>query len=312
MGNLEQEPIKEKVYHGIQGIEITSAGWLGHESELYNLVNQLNGKRAKDDQIGIEIYPTNLIVSAKNILNWEKENPRAKTNRIHLPFHYSLSENITGMLHDIKRKEIKEASFCLIWLGIFGVARNKKAVKIAKQLELEVGMHANLVEGFKIEGKLEEIKQNVPGVLVENTRPYFSNIFKEEDQKKIFDPLMIRETIKEYHLTGLIFDAEHTKKSWFKGIRNYENGIEPNTTIEKTKDVLAKIHIAGEKENHGVFSQEDNLFNSILKKVSQMDFNHPLKIVFDFDPRPFLLMKPQKKLEIIKSLVERVDHYRLS
>lgn len=310
MRNLEQEPIKEKVYPGIQGIEITSAGWLGREKELYNLVNQLNKGRSKNDRIGIEIYPTNLIVTSKNILNWEKEYSK-DTTRIHLPFHQSISENIIGMAGDIKRKEFKEASFYPIWLIAFGVARNNKAIKIAEQLELEIGMHANLVEGFKKEGRLEEIKQNVPGVFVENTRPYYSNIFTKEDQKKIFDPLIIEKTIEEYHLTGLIFDAEHGKKDWFKGIKGYENGFDPITIIEETKNVLAKIHIAGEKDNHGIFSQEDKLFNSILRKVSQTDFNHPLKIVFDFDPRSLFFMKPQEKLELMKRLIEKVDSYRL-
>lgn len=302
----EQEPIKEKTYRGIQGIEISTSGWLGREPQLYYLINKLNKERPKDDQIGIEIYPTNLIVTPYNIKEWEKEYPKAKTTRIHLPFHYNLSENLLGI---IKEKKFSEKFYCLIWLGIFGVAKNEKAVRIAQQLGLEVNMHPNVAEGFALEGKLQEIKQNVPATFVENQRPYSSNIVK--DQRKIFDPLVIKDLINEYQLTGLILDTEHLKKEWFSGVKSYEKGVSPISSLEKTKDVLAKIHISGEKGNHGLLQKDDPLFNSILAKVSQMEFNHPLKIVFDFSPLPLLTMRSQKKLEIIQTLTDKINTYRL-
>jgi len=305
MKSLEREPTGETLYHGIQGIEISTSGWLGKESQLYAIVNQLNKKRPSDDRIGIEIYPNNLIVTPYNIKEWEKEYSKAKTTRIHLPFHYNLSENLLGI---IKEKKISEKFYCLVWLGIFGVAKNERAVKIAQQLGLEVGMHPNVAEGFALEGKLDGIKQNVPATFVENQRPSPSNIVK--DQRKIFDPLIIKDLIKAYQLTGFILDTEHLKKEQFIGMRGYEKGIDPILSLEQTKDVLARIHISGEKGAHGLPHPNDSFFNSVLAKVSLMDFNHPLKIVFDFSPIPLFRKSPQEKLELLKNLIEKVDSYR--
>ncbi len=301
----EQEPLKERTYRGIQGIEISTSGWLGRESQIYALVNKLNKERPKDDQIGIEIYPTNLIVTPYNIKEWEKEYPKAKTTRIHLPFHYNLSENLLGIF---KEKKFSEKFYCLVWLGIFGVAKNEKAVKIAQQLGLEVNMHPNVAEGFALEGKLQEIKQNVPATFVENQRPYFSNIVK--DQRKIFDPLVIKGLIKKYQLTGLILDTEHLKKEQFIGMWGYEKGVDPILSLEQTKDVLAKVHISGEKGGHRLFHKDDPVFNLILNKISLMNFNHPLKIVFDFSPLSLFKMKSNQKIELLRTLIEKVDSYR--
>jgi len=293
MESPEQEPRKEKLYRGIQGIEITSSGWLFKEKELYGIVNKLNEARGNNDQIGIEIYPTNLIVTPYSIKEWEKEYPKAKTTRIHLPFSHNLSESFYLILNDGFRDKIYD----LVWLGVFGVAKNAKAVKIAKQLGLEINMHPNVVKGFALEGKLDELKQNVPGVFVENERPY-------KNERIIFDPLAIRDLIKEYQLCGFIFDVEHADKKLFTRIKKYKDkGIDIDSTLNQTKDVLGMIHI-------DTIFKNDTCLNLILSKVSQMEFNHPLKIVLDLSPLPLVRMKIKQKLELLHALVETVDSYK--
>jgi hypothetical protein len=305
MRSIESEPRKERLYQGVQGIEISSAGYLGKEKEFYWMVNELNKNRSKDDQIGIELFPHFLINYQPKIIGlWEKEYSKAKTTRLHLPPNYDLKDHFNSLQgHTLKRKTIS-----IFFLGLFGVFKDERALKMAKQQGLEVNIHPSTLGGLIQEEKLDDLKNNVPGVFVENTPPDYSSWVK--DQRMIFDPSVLKNYVKEYQLKGLVIDTDHLKKSWFKKTKGYENGFDPIETIGQNKDVLGRIHLSGQQNEHSLFQKNDLFLNSLLKEVSQMSFNQPLKLVFEFDPKALFFRKPQKKLEFFQDLIKTVDSYR--
>ena len=305
MRSIESEPRKEKLYQGIQGIEISSVGWLLQEKELYQMVNELNKNRSKDDQIGIELFPHRLVTCQPKIVGlWEKENRLAKTKRIHLPVTYD-SKDYSQALQGCN---LKEKATSVIFLGLFGVAKNSKAIEMAKIYGLEVNLHPSSLSALFQEGKLDDLKKNTAGVFTEHTAPYNSPWVK--DQRMIFDPFILKDYIKEYQIRGLTIDTDHLKKRWFGKTQGYENGFEPVKTIKENEDVTGRIHLSGQEKEHGLFPKDDPFFNSFIKEVSQMSFNQPLKIVFEFDPRALFSWKSSKKLEFFRSLIEVIDSYR--
>lgn len=290
-------------YRGIQGIEISSSGFLFDEKGLYEMVRELNKNRPKKDLIKIELNPNLHLINNPKLISLYEDGQRL-TKTIHFPNSYDLRDfKEPFRVYNLKQK-ISAQAFRII----FGYAQDKRFSKLAKDRELEINLHPNVAEAFKKSGELENLKNNAPAIYVENTTPFPS--YWIEDKRILFDPNLLKKYILENHLSGLTLDTDHLKKIWYKKIKDYENGFNLIPTIHNNRDVISRIHLSGDKKEHGFLTSDDPFFINFLDKVSQISSHRPLVIVFEENPFEVLKLTSSQKLKIYSSKIELVDFYR--
>lgn len=287
----------------------------------FDLVNQLNINRPTHQQATIEIYPTigrvllepirkgsaalglqlpmTPNVTVDQIRTWQKKYPLAKVSRVHLPFSYNNAE----LWHRpfLGEKGLKDRAYQIAWILYFGAATNERGINIAEQLnadgqEVAVNAHANVLEGFARDGRIEELKQRIPIILAENERRYNSPIVKY--QRLIWDPNLIREDLVEkYGLSGMLLGVDH----------GMTEGIDMQDTLKnpKIQQHVRAMHLAQTTKDaqHAVITVGDKKFSRFLEEAAKTPFQHKVRAALDYSPDTVKGLSGAQELELVRRTI---------
>ena len=224
-----------------------------------------------------------------------------------------------GKISDRAKLAFKNRIFQTAWMFFFGQATQGEAVDIASYLHQEsqgkypnspgtgLNLHANIVEGFAQQSRLEKIKGRVARVLAEPERPYRSPVMRRLSRKLgiksenlISDPATIREhIIFRYGLDGMTLGVDH----------QLAQGTDPTPSFKKVLDVIRNIHIAGGKGSqlHTAIDFDDPNTQSFLNNLFTSQHQHPIRLFLDLNPLEMGKLNQEEQLKSIKTTISRLE-----
>ena len=304
--------MSREVYTGVRGIDITTAGFIYNPKRAFEITNELNRNQPEDKWMEIEIYPIldkkplallNFLtkrvkrlpptpegVTVEQVFAWQKELPKTKVIRVHLPFAYDVPDLWYRALGDLKNPRH------FLWMYALGAAVNKKGIELAQKLEelqdrkVEISAHTNIIKGFSRDGKLEEVKSAVSGsILVESSGRAKSSIIK--DNRQFCDPVIVASIAEEYGLDGILFGVDHAVTEEV----DLEEAIE-NPIVKRT---IQAMHMSG--PHHDLIGVGDEKLTDFLRLVGEIEFeHHNVRAALDLDPRKLKMLSPKAQLEQIR------------
>jgi len=317
---------REKLFHGIKKLELTTSGWLFDPERAFALADKLNSETPlKKDWVSIEIYPTvnpkllelakklGIPVVGKNtppkitpefVRELQKTYPRTEVSRVHLEFSFdwfetyfhrpTIGENLTP-----PTEAIKQRIFQLAWIFLFGPATSRRGIRLAEELGVGINAHPNVLEGFAKRGEIEDIKNKVAFVLAETERPYNSphlqRLKKQGISSRQFasDPEIVKkEIVEKYGLDGLLLGVDHL----------IQLGMDPVEKLEKTADAVRAIHLAGGQGAgaHELISQGDPKVVEFLEAAARQTFKGEVSAALDLNPVLMKTMPFETQLTVLR------------
>lgn len=326
---------KKEVHYGLQGrLGVTTSSWLFTDETkglkgAFAVTNALNNNRAREDWIGIEIYPTDprVIDVLKKVPGFKdfipphvtpdmvarlhEEYPLTRVDQIHMPFsatgyEANLHRPTVGENFRPVKDGVKQRVFQGAWMFMFRPALDEKSVNLAEELGVGINAHVNVIEAMAQKGNLEDAKKRLSFIQAENERPYrspYGNRLKKagiSSQQLMSDPVVIKEhVVQKYGLDGLLFGVDHA----------FQVGFDPVGVLGKVSDVMARVHIAGGEGagGHQLISSEDPAVSRFFNEASTMRFDHAVSVAFDGNPLEFRKMSFEEQVGKLDSLFKWID-----
>lgn len=294
---------------GLQRVDITTAGHLFTPEDTFVLVHEVNKSLPEALQMEIELYttinrtpfaqltnvprrlgvhvPLPQGITYKDVQRWQGEYPKARVNRVHLPFDYNTEELFAGL----KKSPVQQP----LWMIWFGGAKNMKGVELAQQLEVGINAHTNVLTGFALDNRLDEIKKSVPFVLAEAESIHTTPLLQNPDMFSV-PSIIANEIVKRYELTGLLLGVDHGLPD---GI-DYEAELDNPLVQQYTR----AMHFAG--PNHrAVIGAGDKTFTRFLRKVAKTPFaNDDVTGALDYNPFVLRNMSGSQQVLLVKDTIK--------
>lgn len=250
-------------------------------------------------------------VDVCNIKEWE-EKYKAKTQRIHLSWWYSVPEITHEILVGNILKRPPKLKTAILMAGaayLLGTNSNEHGINLAKNLDVGVSAHPNVLEGMKRDCRLSDLKNKVPFILGENTNNFKSIIL--EDAKTMSDPSIVASKIEtHYQIDGLLLGVDHL----FDEDVRLNPGDHPllervNRVIQwfDDPDILRQtraIHLSS--LNHAPLIIGDKPTELLIRSLLEKDWQTPISITLDYATGSFARVTPAKQSDYLKRFEEWV------
>lgn len=290
---------------GLQGVDLTSAGFFFDLEKAFALTERLNDKfpglgmrielyttldrtpfaqlTSTAQRLGIHL-PLPEGVTAQKVWEWQNEYTLAKVERVHLPFEF----DTLGLI-----RAFKYVSFIrqLGYIVYIGAAKNMQGVKLAQELGVGINAHASVLRRLAQAGVLDKIKNSVPYVVAEPDDPNKSKHFPELAELAV--PSKVAELVEKYGLGGILLNVDHDMP---EGV-TYKEELKKEAVREHT----VAMHIAG--RNHAPIMTDDKEFTHFLELVAQTSFDHPVRAALDYNPFTLRNLSPQELFELFEKTV---------
>ncbi len=306
-------PEAPRRYDGIQNYDVSTASFLFRPEDAFALTNQLNIHLPKEEWVGIEVYPTLKRLSvlhavskrygfvlptpggidADDIERFLEKYPNTKVERVHLPFSYNFRELMSMLTSKPQEHEFLSRAHHLVWMVYLGRAVNKKGIALADDLGVGVTAHANVVNGFRAQGKLHELKQSgIPYILSETGQPYTMKYLR--DSRMSASPsFAIENVVQPAGIDGILMGVDH----------GLEKGVDLGSELDSksVQDNVWAMHLSGSR--HGLIAAGDRRLASFLQKTAQTSFAHPVRGVIELNPNLIKRFSRDEQLEVFRNAI---------
>lgn len=297
-------------------VELTSAAWITDPERLFWIAGSLNKERPQSEQLAVELYPVHYLggiplgpgrILADKVKEWKQEHGEVQIERIHLPFHWSVSSATKRFLTSFFQQQgtLKDR-WTAMKVGVaIGTVQNRYAMKLAGELDSGFNAHVSIIEEAQKRGKIDELKANSRYIWVENDLDYPRK--NPGDIQKARDPVRAVSAVEGNGLDGVILGIDHA----------YNFGIDPKEDFEKTgvSDMLKKnlrcLHLAGStsfgEAGHGLIREDDKDFWALVNVVKGRDFDHDIVFCLDLNPFEMKHLTQSEQLDYIKRTVKKLE-----
>lgn len=273
-------------HKGLSGVDITTVGFLSQPEQAFAITDNLNREALANNPMKIELMhpldtPANRSAqrvlsflpqpyNAKDIKKFQHEYPDSKISHVHLPFRANQQDTWRGFASYVLERDPRELVLHAAFLGLFGTAGNRKGIDLAENLQVGINAHANVIEFFGQTGKLEDIKQRVPFVFVESTKPGPTYLVS---QAEMSDPTLVAKRAERFKLSGMIFGLDHFQET------DDIDRLDEVLHDEGVRRTIQRVHIAN--PDHGHLDVNDQNFTHLLHKLRDSRFSHPVRAILD-------------------------------
>ncbi|MCL4367490.1 hypothetical protein M1563_04975 [Patescibacteria group bacterium] len=314
---------------GVSGIDLTSAGFLHHPRELFEIAHLLNQGKSEEDWIQIELYPTlprfpRPVLLALNgvmkpilrqfglagmpvgldeqtVRSYQQDYPDTKVSRIHLPFFYNGVEFVDRIRGDQQMngpiKGLWTAKNLAAYLMFFGRAVNRAGVNLAFDLRdqsVGINAHPTIIEGFAKEDKLSEVSNQVAFVLAEADARHPSKLLPEE--AVYHSEVIIKRLVQKYSLDGFLLSLDHELSD---GLFNPESLSSP-----LVRAYTRAIHFA--KGDYSLIKDGDQEINQALAVIKTTSFDQPVRLALENYPLSLAELNLEEKVGYFKNLIAHI------
>jgi len=297
-------------------VELTSGAWIQKPEQLFWITGQINKDRPNSEQIGVELYPVNYLggvpigpgrIKAESVREWQREYGNVPIERIHLPFHWSITSASKRFITSFFREQgtLKDRWTAMKVAVATGTLMNRYALGLANDLDAGANAHTFIIEQAEKARKIDLIKDSTRYVWVENDLDYGRK--KDEDIAKARNPLRAVGAVERNGLEGVIMGIDH---AYGYGVDPREDFENPEVFSKLTKH-LKCLHLAGDSADHeaghGLIREDDKDFWGFVDYIKEKTFDNNLVFCLDLNPFEMRHLTSAQQLDYIKRLVANLE-----
>lgn len=322
-------------------VEVTSSAWLTEPEQFHYVMGQINKKRPKDAQIGVELYPIahrlpiseqtarkipiraiqeNLYafrdgrIDIDKIRNWQEEYGRTPIERIHLPFHYNIPTALKEFFWnsavpfakpyepgDPKDRWLIAAPVALMTM----TAMNGFATRLAGEISQELDMQAP-----SLNAHVYIIEQAEKRGKVESIQGDSSGILVENDlDYPRIRPDQVR--VERDPARAISAVERNNLEGVIFGVDHaYRSQLDPRSDLVNFKEDFEKhlrtVHLSGSRGDHGLIWDNDVEFWDLVDFVSG-HVRSDVVFCLDLSPKEMGRMNSDEQVEYMESLIAKLE-----